>query len=291
MKRPQAAALAITAAVAALGAFAYVRAADEPSGYVGKGQVVVQTTIAGSDKLTVGGDIAMEELGSRLRIDLLSLGFPGTSATISSLVGTQLFPPGGFTVVYDRKNSSYTVWSNAKQRYYTNAAAAGPAPNLPPGPLSVAVVAGGDLFGAFSFARSLKDDSAFTLSVGLAGHQTVNGHPASGLNFQYALTTNAGDTVDLHVPICRRFGRPAGRDHGGRPQQVDSRKRTAHRLLIRRPANTARGGFRTSRRLRARRLPRRRHRENAAGTVRSLSDYRPRGQCRPICSSSRKEER
>ena len=198
MKRPQAAALAITAAVAALGAFAYVRAADEPSGYVGKGQVVVQTTIAGSDKLTVGGDIAMEELGSRLRIDLLSLGFPGTSATISSLVGTQLFPPGGFTVVYDRKNSSYTVWSNAKQRYYTNAAAAGPAPNLPPGPLSVAVVAGGDLFGAFSFARSLKDDSAFTLSVGLAGHQTVNGHPASGLNFQYARTTNAGDTVDLH---------------------------------------------------------------------------------------------
>jgi len=178
MKRPQAAALAITAAVAALGAFAYVRAADEPSGYVGKGQVVVQTTIAGSDKLTVG--------------------FPGTSATISSLVGTQLFPPGGFTVVYDRKNSSYTVWSNAKQRYYTNAAAAGPAPNLPPGPLSVAVVAGGDLFGAFSFARSLKDDSAFTLTFGLAGHQTVNGHPATGLNFQYARTTKTGDALDLH---------------------------------------------------------------------------------------------
>ena len=185
----------------ALGTFADASAADEPSGYVGSGQLVIQTTLGGDMKITVGGNIAMEEHGPFLRVDVLSLGIPGTNPTTSSVisaVSTQLFPPGGFTIVYDRRASTYTVWSNAKQRYYTNAAAAGPAPNLPPGPLSVAVVAGGDLFGAFSFARSLKDDSAFTLTFGLAGHQTVNGHPATGLNFQYARTTKTGDALDLH---------------------------------------------------------------------------------------------
>jgi hypothetical protein len=191
-----------------LGAFAYVRAADEPSGYVGSGQLVVQTTLGGDTKITVGGNIAIEEHGSLLRIDVLSLGIPGTNATTSSLmsaVSTQLFPPGGFTIVYDRKASTYTVWSNARHAYYTNASdsvesapVSGAAGALPLTGAAVGIVAGNDLFSAFSFARSLKDDSAFTLSFSLAGHQTVNGHPATGLNFQYARTTKTGDALDLH---------------------------------------------------------------------------------------------
>ena len=190
----------------ALGGFSYARAADEPGGYVGNGQLVVQTTLGGNMQITVGGNIAMEEHGSFLRIDVLSLGIPGTNATTSSVisaVSTQLFPPGGFTIVYDRRASTYTVWSNAKHAYYTNAsdesaAAGGAAGAVPLSGAAVAVVAGSDLFSAFSFARSLKDDNAFSLTFGLAGHQTVNGHPATGLNFQYARTTTAGDTLDLH---------------------------------------------------------------------------------------------
>jgi hypothetical protein len=191
----------------ALGTFADASAADEPSGYVGSGQLVIQTTLGGDMKITVGGNIAMEEHGPFLRVDVLSLGIPGTNPTTSSVisaVSTQLFPPGGFTIVYDRRASTYTVWSNAKHAYYTNASTdesasgSGAAGAVPLSGAAVAVVASSDLFSAFSFARSLKDDSAFTLTFGLAGHQTVNGHPATGLNFQYARTTKTGDALDLH---------------------------------------------------------------------------------------------
>jgi hypothetical protein len=189
---------AAAAAAVVAGAFAYVRAAaDESTGYTGKGQLVVQTSIGGPDnKITIGGDIALEERGSQLRIDVLSLGIPGMSATISTLVSTQLLPLGGFTVVYDRKAATYTVWSSAKRVYYSSAS--GAAQNGPVTGAAVAVVGANDLFSAFSFARSLKDDAAFTLSLGLAGHQTINGHPATGLNFQYARTTKTGDALEMH---------------------------------------------------------------------------------------------
>jgi hypothetical protein len=189
--------LGLAASVAiAIGGFAYVRAADEPSGYVGKGQLVVRTAIGGSDTVTIGGDVAMEERGSRLRVDVLSLAIPGTSVTMSTLLATQLFPPGGFSVVYDRTDSSFTVWSNAKQRYFTTGIAT-PQPATS-GPQGAQTGSGGDLFSLFAFAKSLKNDSAFNVSLGLAGHQTVNGHPATGLNFQYQRTTTANDTIDVH---------------------------------------------------------------------------------------------
>jgi hypothetical protein len=199
VRRARIAAVAFAVAGVAAGAFAYVRAADEPTGYAGKGQVEVQTTLGSIGKLTIGGDIAMEERGSQLRLDILSLGIPGQSAVLNTLITTQLFPPGGFTIVYDRSASTYTVWSNAKQRYYSNESTASPAPSPPAvGPVGAAVVAGGDLFSAFSVTRFLKDDTAFSLNLGLAGHQTVNGHPATGLNFQYSRATKGGDTLELH---------------------------------------------------------------------------------------------
>ncbi len=199
MKRARLAAIAALSAIAGVGAFAYVRAADEPTGYVGKGQVVIQTSIGGPEnKLTVGGNIALEQRGQQLRIEILSLGIPGAGSTINALMTTELFPPGGFTIVYDRRTQAYSVWSNAKQKYYTNASATAPASSAPLGPVGAAVAAGGNLFSAFSFARSLKDDSAFNVSLGLAGHSTVNGHAATGLNFQYARTTKGGDAIELH---------------------------------------------------------------------------------------------
>jgi hypothetical protein len=193
------AAIACATAVVTLGAVAYVRAADEQSGYAGKGQIVVQTTIGSIGKLTIGGDIAMEERGSQLRLDILSLGIPGTSQALNTLIATQFFPPGGFTIVYNRDTSTYVVWSNSRERYYSNEPTASATPGPQPiGPVAGAVIAGGDLFSAFSITRSLKDDSAFTVNLALAGHQTVNGHPATGLNFEYSRTTKSGDTLELH---------------------------------------------------------------------------------------------
>jgi hypothetical protein len=190
-------ALGFAASVAiGIGSVAYVRAADEPTGYVGKGQLVARTALGGSGTVTIGGDIAMEERGSRIRIDVLSLAIPGSSVTISTLLATQLFPPGGFTVVYDRTDSSFTVWSSSKQRYYSTSIAT-PQPATP-APQTAGAGPSGDLFNIFSFAKSLKNDTAFTVSLGLAGHQVVDGHPATGLNFQYLRTTKENDTLDVH---------------------------------------------------------------------------------------------
>jgi len=174
--------------------------ADDPSGFTGKGALVVQTSL-GETKLTVGGNVAFEERDPLVRIDVLSLGIPGADSTLSALMATQLFPPGGFTVIYDRKLSTYTVWSNAKHDYYTppQAAAGSPPPMPLPAPNSSAApnTANG-LSAIFSFLRSLKDDKVFTISLTMTGHGTVNGHPATALTFQYLKTTNSGDTSDFH---------------------------------------------------------------------------------------------
>jgi len=181
----------------AFGTLARGHAADDPSGFVGKGQLVVATAIGGAaNKLTVGGDIAIEQRGADLRLDILSLAIPGAGAAVSSLLGTQLFPPGGFSIVYDRKISSYTIWSNAKRTYYTSATnnAAPPQSNG----TAAAIGAAGGLFDVFTLAKSLKDDNAFSATLTLAGHGTVNGHPATGLDYLYAATAKNGDKTDVH---------------------------------------------------------------------------------------------
>jgi hypothetical protein len=173
--------------------------ADETTGYTGKGALVVQTSL-GDTKLTVGGSIAFEERDSLLRVDVLSLGIPGADPTVSALLGTQLFPPGGFTIVYDRKTSTYTIWSNAKRLYYSPPKAGTDAtPQPTPAPPSTATPGTTNgLLSVFSFLRSLKEDKVFTISFTLTGHGPVNGHPATGLTFQYLKTTNAGETTDFH---------------------------------------------------------------------------------------------
>jgi hypothetical protein len=166
-------------------------------GYAGKGQLVVQTAL-GSAQLSVGGDIALEARGGQLRVDLLDLAIPGANQTLSSILSTQLIPQGGFTVVYDRSAATYTVWSSAKRVYYVGGGA--PPSNAAPAPGGVAdaaLGAGADLFKAFAFARSLKDDSAFNVTLSLAGHGTVNGHPATGLDYQYSRTANNGDSTNV----------------------------------------------------------------------------------------------
>jgi hypothetical protein len=188
--------LILAASLAA--AFAALSAAAPATGYAGKGRLVIGTTLA-SAPLAVAGDIALEARGQQLRLDLLDLAIPGSGQILSSLISTQLIPAGGFTVVYDRGASTYTVWSSAKHAYYVGGGAPSPttAP-AQPGAADAALGAGADLLKAFAFARSLKDDTAFTVTLSLAGHGNVNGHPATGLDYQYSRTTLGGDTTNVH---------------------------------------------------------------------------------------------
>jgi len=198
-QRLRLAVVVLTAGAALAAIFGHGIAATDPGGFVGKGQLVIATAIGGAEnKLTVGGDIALEGRGSDLRLDVLSLAIPGAGAAISSLLGTQLFPPGGFTIVYDRKASSYTVWSNAKRTYYTSQTASAPAGAAATGGPAAAIGAAGSILDVFSIAKSLKDDTAFTATLSLAGHGTVNGHPATGLDYIYTATAKNGDKSDVH---------------------------------------------------------------------------------------------
>jgi len=187
------------------------------AGYAGKGTLQIQTTLDGPSlgvpslggvtlKVTVNGDIALEARGQLLRVDLLDLAIPGSDPLLSALASSQLIPPGGFTVVYDRSASTYTVWSSSKHAYYVGGTTSGGAATgsatsgatAPVGGAAAALGAGADLFKAFAFARSLKDDSAFSVTLTLAGHGTVNGHAATAVDYQYARTTNAGDSTAVH---------------------------------------------------------------------------------------------
>jgi hypothetical protein len=188
----------------AAAAFAFALApiaaqSDDAVGYAGRGSIVIQTQL-GETKLTVGGTMAFEESDPFVRIDLLSLAIPGADPTLSAMLGTQLFPPGGFTVVYDRKASTYTVWSNSKHTYYTPPPkAAATAMPATPAPLANATPASTNgLLGVFGFLRSLKDDRAFTVSLAMIGHGRTNGHPTTGVHFEYAKTTTAGEASNIH---------------------------------------------------------------------------------------------
>jgi len=198
MKAARILGLGTAALVIAASAVVRGHAADDPGGFVGKGQLVVQTAFGGADtKLTVGGDIALEQRGQNLRVDILTLAIPGAGAAVSSLLGTQLFAPGGFTIVYDRKSSTYTLWSSAKRTYYTSATNGALPPPQSNG-TAAAIGAAGGIFDVFSLAKSLKDDTAFSATLTLAGHGTVNGHPATGLDYLYAAAAKNGDKTSVH---------------------------------------------------------------------------------------------
>jgi hypothetical protein len=175
----------------------------DATGYVGAGDVVIGTTIAGA-AITLGGHITLEERGSRLRIDVLSLAIPGMDPTLSALASGQLFPPGGFTISYDRRDGTYTVWSSAKHAYYvgggrTTSANASDTPSTFSNPAAGAIANGANLFDAFGALRGLKNDSAFSASVMLTGHTNLFGHPVTGVSYKLTQSALAGNaSLDAH---------------------------------------------------------------------------------------------
>ncbi len=176
---------------------------DATTGYVGTGDLVIGTTIAGA-AITLGGHIALEERGSRLRIDVVSLAIPGMNPMLSALASGQLFPPGGFTVSYDRRDATYTVWSSGKHAYFTGGGRATSAdasgnPSALANPAAGAIANGANLFDAFSALRGLKDDREFSASVTLTGHTNLFGHPVTGVSYKLTQSAITGDaSLDAH---------------------------------------------------------------------------------------------
>ncbi len=175
-----------------------VFAATSPGGYVGKGTLVVRAPLPGTTTpIDVGAHIAFEERGSLFRVDVIDVALPGAGA-VGSALATQLFPPGGLTISVDEAAKRYTVWSNTTRKYYTkDLTAAAPAAGTSPAPQTAPSAAPNP----FAFERSLRDLAALNVSLSLAGHTTVDGHPATGLNYQFARTTSNGDRTEAHGTI------------------------------------------------------------------------------------------
>ncbi|HEX3467886.1 MAG TPA: hypothetical protein VHT05_07410 [Candidatus Elarobacter sp.] len=167
-------------ALAALAlALPLVGAGPSIPGLRASGTVQIQANLQGQP-INVGGNVALYHKGTLYRLDLLSLGFPGTSNDLSALA-SQLLGPGGVTVVYDGATSSLTVWSSSVRAYYVGAAPRAPAP--PPSPATVAAASGGDPLSALAgVAVALHDVQSATIQ--LTGHSIVNGHPTTGLDVQ-----------------------------------------------------------------------------------------------------------
>lgn len=190
--------LGVTAtAVAAMFCVA-VRAADAPAaGYVGKGTIVVRGALPGTTTpIDVDGDLAFEQRGSVLRLDVLDVSLPAAGA-VGAALATQLFPAGGISAVYDRSAATYTVWSNASRKYYTSGANGATSAAPTPAPQATASPASSP----FGFEKSLRELTALNLTLSLAGHGPINGHPATGLNYLFTRTTASGDTTDLHGTV------------------------------------------------------------------------------------------
>jgi hypothetical protein len=168
-------------------------------GYVGPGDAQIQSMLAGAP-LTLAANVAFEERGTRVRLDILSVGLQGNTSGLTGMMATQLFPAGGFTIVYNRSDSTYTVWSAARHAYFIGG---GPNPTPTPTPApSPSATPRGDLFGLFGPLRSLKDDRTLSLTVALTGHSTLFGHPVSNVHYAFLRTTLTGDTMDVHGDLA-----------------------------------------------------------------------------------------
>jgi predicted small lipoprotein YifL len=180
-------------------------ASATPSGVIGNAELVVQTALFSPDNsLTIGGHIAFEQRDRQLRIDVISITIPGMNPTAAAVTGAgaqalQLFPAGGFTVVLDQHAMTYTVWSNAKGKYFTGkmrppaTPGASPAPTPKPTPSVAPSAAPFDPLTAFKMLKNIK-----TFSLALKGHGTTNGHPSTEYDFQIERDNGQGDTFESH---------------------------------------------------------------------------------------------
>ncbi len=144
------------------------------------GTLVVQTNLQGSP-INVGGRVALYHKGALYRLDVLSLGIPGTSGDLSALAAT-LIGPGGVTMLYDGASGTLSAWSTANKTYYTEIPQSGPLQPAPVAAPNRRSASGDPLAALAGIAGALRNVQSATIQ--LIGHSTVNGHPATSLDVQ-----------------------------------------------------------------------------------------------------------
>jgi hypothetical protein len=166
------------------------------TGFRSTGTLVVQATVSGSP-LNVGGNIALYRRGSLYRLDLLSLGFPGTDSTTSAVAGT-LLARGGATLIYNGATGAVTAYSNANRDYYEDAPKpAAPGPTAPPAP---APGAADPLAALAGIVRQLHDVQR--ASIQLTGHSTTNGHATDDLDVLVRRQRPGKALEDYHAQVA-----------------------------------------------------------------------------------------
>jgi hypothetical protein len=202
----------VRAAFAALVAFPLLAAAPAPPVNLhANGEIVVDTNLQGA-ALVVGAHIGFYRSGGRYRIDFLSFGFPGTSATASAAAGSFL-PPGGITAIYDGASSMLTLYSTVNRTYYRDKAHFSPAPVASSPPATAASPAPADpLAMVQQAATSLANVQAFSLT--LVGHSTIDGHPVSTFDLIVKRQPPGKPLEDNHATIS------FAEDLGGMPIRI-----------------------------------------------------------------------
>jgi hypothetical protein len=173
-------------------------AATPIPGLRASGTLVVRANVQGAP-VNVGGNVALYHKGSLYRLDVLSLGFPGTSGDLSALAAT-LIGPGGVSALYDGATGNLTAWSNANRTYYTETPPRPPAP-APAAAGASAPAAPGDPLSAFAgIASVLRDVQSATIQ--LVGHSAVNGHPATNLDLQMKRERPGKPLENYHAQVA-----------------------------------------------------------------------------------------
>ncbi len=144
------------------------------------GTIVLQTQIQGAD-VTLGGNIALYRRGPLYRLDLLSLGIPGSDATTSAMLGA-LLGPSGATIIYDGATGSISAYANGNRTYYTESRTPAGAAAVPPSAANAPRMNGDPLAILAAIAKATANMQQ--ASIVLTGHAAVNGHPTSDLDVQ-----------------------------------------------------------------------------------------------------------
>jgi hypothetical protein len=163
------------------------------------GTLVVSANVSG-EPINVGGSVALYHKGTLYRLDVLTLGFPGTSGGISALAST-LIGPGGVSLLYDGATGATTAWSNQNKTYYQmaapRAASAGTAAPVTP---SAPAAPSDPLAGLATLATTLHDVQ--TATIQLTGHKLVNGHPTTDIDVQMKRQMPGKPLEDYHAQLA-----------------------------------------------------------------------------------------